>query len=53
MMIELFCKKLMERTKNVKFDIYGIDKVQPIGLTIILKLYQLKNGPKFKQRRSY
>ena len=26
----VFVKKLMEKTKNVKFDIYGIDKVQPI-----------------------
>ena len=26
----VFVRKLMERTKNVKFDIYGIDKVQPI-----------------------
>ncbi len=26
----LFVKKLIDRTKNVKFDIYGIDKVQPI-----------------------
>ncbi len=26
----IFVKKLMEKTKNVKFDIYGINKVQPI-----------------------
>ena len=26
----VFVRKLMEKTKNVKFDIYGIDKVQPI-----------------------
>ena len=26
----VFVRKLIERTKNVKFDIYGIDKVQPI-----------------------
>ncbi len=26
----IFVKDLIERTKNVKFDIYGIDKVQPI-----------------------
>ena len=26
----VFVKKLIEKTKNVKFDIYGIDKVQPI-----------------------
>ena len=26
----VFVNKLMEKTKNVKFDIYGIDKVQPI-----------------------
>ncbi len=26
----IFVKKLIDRTKNVKFDIYGIDKVQPI-----------------------
>ena len=25
-----FVKKLIEKTKNVKFDIYGIDRVQPI-----------------------
>ena len=25
-----FLKKLQEKTKNIKFDIYGIDKVQPI-----------------------
>ena len=26
----LFVQKLIDKTKNVKFDIYGIDKVQPI-----------------------
>ncbi len=26
----IFVKKLIDKTKNVKFDIYGIDKVQPI-----------------------
>ncbi len=26
----VFVKKLIDKTKNVKFDIYGIDKVQPI-----------------------
>ena len=26
----VFVKKLIEKTKNVKFDIYGIDRVQPI-----------------------
>jgi hypothetical protein len=26
----VFVKKLIDQTKNVKFDIYGIDKVQPI-----------------------
>ncbi len=26
----LFVRKLIDKTKNVKFDIYGIDKVQPI-----------------------
>ncbi len=26
----MFVKKLIDKTKNVKFDIYGIDKVQPI-----------------------
>ena len=26
----VFVNKLIEKTKNVKFDIYGIDKVQPI-----------------------
>jgi spore maturation protein CgeB len=26
----LFVKKLIDKTKNVKFDIYGINKVQPI-----------------------
>ena len=26
----VFVRNLMEKTKNVKFDIYGIDKVQPI-----------------------
>ncbi len=25
-----FVKKLIDKTKNVKFDVYGIDKVQPI-----------------------
>ena len=26
----MFVKRLIDKTKNVKFDIYGIDKVQPI-----------------------
>ena len=26
----LFVRKLIDKTKNVKFDVYGIDKVQPI-----------------------
>ena len=26
----VFIRKLMQITKNVKYDIYGIDKVQPI-----------------------
>ena len=27
---EVYLKKLIDKTKNVKFDVYGIDKVQPI-----------------------
>ena len=29
-MIEFFLKSLVKKTPNIKFDIYGIDKVQPI-----------------------
>ena len=34
---ELFINKLMEITPNVKFDIYGLDKVQPIWADNYLK----------------
>ena len=37
----IFVKKLIDRTKNVKFDIYGIDKDNLSGLTIILKQFQI------------
>ena len=49
-----FVKKLMERTKNVKFDIYGIDKVQPIWADHYFKtISNSKMGLNLSRGRSY
>ena len=44
----------MERTKNVKFDIYGIDKVQPIWADHYFKtISNSKMGLNLSRGRTY
>ena len=35
-----FINKLMQITKDVKFDVYGIKQINQFGRTIILKQFQ-------------
>ena len=42
-----FVNKLVEITPNVKFDLYGINNVQPIWADSFLKInFKCKNGGK-------
>ena len=34
-----FVNKLVEKTPNVKFDLYGINNIQPIWADLFLKIY--------------
>ena len=38
----IFINKLIEKTKNVKFDVYGLKKSNQFGLTIILRLLPIQ-----------
>ncbi len=45
---EKFINKLISISKDIKYDIFGLDNVQPIWADQYFKHFKFKNGSKFK-----
>ena len=37
----IFLKKLQNLTNDIKFDLYGVNNIQPFGQIIILRQYRM------------